>query len=273
MKICILVILYDKRIEDSTTISNLLEIKSNEFSLFIVNNGPKKIEFLEKNERNNIRIKYSEFLENKPLSIVYNEFLNSCDADRYVILDDDSILSKSYINRVFDGNLNTYDLEVPRVFNKKNQIFYPLKDWTVINDEDCYLDYKANDIFSIGSGLIISRRLVSNFKALKLNLFNEAFSFYGVDFSFFWEINRHDFGKLKITSTSVIIHDMSLHGEISDFKMNELYINFALQLRHYPSMVNLKNFIYSLFQTLRSSKLKMTFAMLKAYIYARHPKC
>ena len=63
---------------------------------------------------------------------------------------------------------------------------------------------------------------------------------------------------LKITSVSKIIHDMSLHGDISDFKRNELYMNFALQMRYYPNIVNFKNFIYSLLQLIKKNKLKVS---------------
>lgn len=274
MKICFLVVIYNKKMQDSTTINSLLEIKNNNFFCFIVNNGPVEIDFSGFEGSSNITFNFFEHLDNKPLSIIYNDFIRFYnDADRYVILDDDSILSESFIERVFNKDLSLFDLELPKVFDKHNKLYYPLKNWYPIEKDDIYLNYKDDIIFSIGSGLIISKNLVDFFKHKELNLFNEAFAFYGVDFSFFWELKKYDFGELKITSTAKLIHDMSLHGEISDFKRNELYVGFALQMRYYPSNVNLKNFLYSLYQSIKMKKLNIAIAMLKAYFFGKHPKC
>src|SRR5690606_38106451 len=154
-----------------------------------------------------------------------------------------------------------------------NKLFYPLKNWYPIKENEYCLNYREDCIFSIGSGLIITKNLVNHFKIKNINLFNEAFALYGVDFSLFWELKKYNFGNLKITSVSKIIHDMSLHGDISDFKRNELYMNFALQMRYYLNIVNFKNFIYSLLQLIKKNKLKEVLMMIKVYMLAKHPIC
>lgn len=268
MKICFLVVIYNKSIEESTTLKGLLKLLNSNFNCLVVNNGPKKITPL--NLKN---FDFIEYLDNKPLSIIYNDFIKNYEADRYVILDDDSILCESFIERVFSKNLDLFDLELPKVFDKNNKLFYPLRNWYPIKENEYCLNYREDFIFSIGSGLVITKNLVNHFKIKNINLFNEAFALYGVDFSLFWELRKNNFDNLKITSVSKIIHDMSLHGDISDFKRNELYMNFALQMRYYPNIVNLKNFIYSLLQLIKKNKLKEVLMMIKVYILAKHPKC
>lgn len=274
MKICFLVVVYNKDLCESSTINSLLKISNKNYDCLIVNNGPNKIDLKLNKNSDNAKFNFVEYLDNKPLSIIYNDFfLRYFDFDRYVILDDDSILTNVFIDRVFEDNEIYYDLELPKIFDQNDKLYYPLKNWATISKSEFILNYNEDVIFSIGSGLVVSKKLVNKFKEKKINLFNESFAFYGVDFSFFWELESNDFGELIVTSKSKIIHNMSLHGEISDFKRSELYLNFALQIRHYPSIVNLKNFLYSLFLTLKLKKIRLFFDMLKAYIYARHPRC
>ena len=272
MKICFLVIIYDKDVVESTTIKSLLSITEEDFSCCIVNNGPYSINPPNTQDFKNIDFRFLEYLENKSLSVIYNEFISHySDADRFVILDDDSILAPSFKDVVFSDSKDDFDLELPRILDSNNNVHYPLKNWLPITEE-VILDYKKDVIFSIGSGLVISRNLVNKFKNKNIKLFNESFVFYGVDFSFFWNLNKNDFGDIKIFSRSEIVHDMSLHGEISEFKRSELYINFSLQARHYPSKVNVKNFLYSLIQTIKKRNLSLLFKMVKSYFIGKHPR-
>lgn len=274
MKICFLIVIYNKELLESTTFKSIVEIQDKNFDCLIVNNGPHEINFSILKDFNNINFKYIQCLDNKPLSYLYNNFIKSySQVDRYVILDDDSVFSKSFIKRIFDGGLDSFDLELPKIFDKNNKLYYPLRNWAPIEEHESFFNYKDEDIFSIGSGLIISKKLVNIFNNKNIKLFNEAFAFYGVDFSLFWELKKHNFGELKITSVSKISHDMSLHNEITDFKRKELYINFALQMRYYPSIINLKNFIYCILKSIKMYKISMVISILKAYFFAKHPKC
>lgn len=274
MKVCFLVVVYNKALYESSTINSLLKISDKNYECLIVNNGPNKVNTKLNENSDHAKFDFVEYLDNKPLSIIYNNFfLHYCDFDRYVILDDDSILTDGFIDRVFESNGIYYDLELPKIFDQNDKLYYPLKNWETISKNEFILNYNSDVIFSIGSGLVVSKKLVNKFKEKKINLFNESFAFYGVDFSFFWELQNNNFGELIISSKSKIIHNMSLHGEISDFKRSELYLNFALQIRHYPNIVNLKNFLYSLFLTLKLKKIRLFFNMLKAYICAKHPRC
>nr|BAT23767.1 glycosyl transferase [Klebsiella sp. 6177] len=88
MKTIIAVILYNTQIDDSETIKQLAVNVCDNCILIIVNNGPKKINknsaVLDILVREYIGVEIREYIENKPLSWIYNEVLNGFDSDRYV---------------------------------------------------------------------------------------------------------------------------------------------------------------------------------------------
>ncbi|KJG63630.1 hypothetical protein UA70_10260 [Raoultella planticola] len=90
MKTVIAVILYNKQINDSETLKQLSIIKCDDCSLIIFNNGPKKIKrentlyYELMNAYSNIEIK--EYIQNKPLSQIYNEVLKCWEGDRFIFL-------------------------------------------------------------------------------------------------------------------------------------------------------------------------------------------
>ncbi|EIY5142794.1 hypothetical protein ML091_005605, partial [Klebsiella variicola] len=72
---------------------------------------------------------FEEFLDNKPLSFLYNEVINKYQhADRFILLDDDSLLDANFFFDI-DSNLsseNEVDLQVPKIIDNKTEIeFYP----------------------------------------------------------------------------------------------------------------------------------------------------
>ena len=104
MKISVLVVLYNKIISDSATLRTMLLCNDLcNVDLTVVNNGPKSIpqvqEFLSSNESLFLGIRYIEHLENKPLSKVYNDFIDcNSRSDYYVIIDDDSKLESAFFS-------------------------------------------------------------------------------------------------------------------------------------------------------------------------------
>ncbi|MEQ1106348.1 hypothetical protein, partial [Acinetobacter ursingii] len=235
-----------------------------------VNNGPKLIK-LKINIPYKLTIELINSIQNRPLSSVYNEFIDYYqDFDRYIILDDDTQLNENYISR-FETE-DYYDLELPKIMNSSKEIYYPLKKWKVIGDEENFLINGREDIFSIGSGIIMSKKLVNSFLDKKKKVFNENFVFYGVDFSLFFEINKTDFPVLIITSYTQLLHDMSLHGEVSKDKKYQLYLNYAIQMRHYPSFLTLKTFLYSIYCLLRDKDVRKCYCFFKVFLVGKHPK-
>lgn len=105
MKVAILVVIYDKQLDGSNTLKSLLNVRSGNLFLTIVNNGPNilspdsEIHF-KLNEKFKV-VEVIEHTNNKPLSILYNDFIASMDdADYYILMDDDSILTDEYISMI-----------------------------------------------------------------------------------------------------------------------------------------------------------------------------
>ncbi|BAV11793.1 putative glycosyl transferase family 2 [Moraxella osloensis] len=277
MKVCFLIVIYNKELLDSLSLKTLIKLirQRNEKAICrIVNNGPLEVKKIDSDQYpKNLVIDFQQSISNRPLSKIYNEFLNDyVDNDRFVILDDDSELSENYLHRVFD--IEEFDLELPKIYNEKFDLFYPLVDWKIIHKSLTLMPVNKSEIFSIGSGLIISQKLLKIFRDNSKMLFNENFSLYGVDFSLFWEIKSiKAYNDITITSKSYLIHNMSLHGKINYYKRRELLISFALLFRHYPAMVNFKNFAYRLRESLINREFELVFIMIKIYLSGTHPNC
>lgn len=104
MNTLIAIILYNKEIENSLTINSLLNNSYQNYDLVVINNGPNRINykiFEEAIPQGKIKnFFFEEFLDNKPLSFLYNEVINKYqNADRFILLDDDSLLDANFFLR------------------------------------------------------------------------------------------------------------------------------------------------------------------------------
>lgn len=272
MKVCFLIVIYNKQLDKSTSLKTLIDLMSKRKEmayLRVVNNGPKEI-LNELDYTENIIVDFQQSITNRPLSMIYNDFIKDYDGfDRFIILDDDSKLSKEYIDRIYSSEV--YDLELPKVYNNSNEIISPLLNWKFIDKGRSNLKSSEGFILSVGSGLVIDKSLLYLFKSLEILPFNEALSLYGVDSSFFLELRKKNFSKIIITSKSYIYHNISLHGKISNFKKYELYINYALQMRHYPNLDNFKILSFHILKNLKNKDFKLLKAMFTIYFKGIHP--
>ncbi|MGE6417936.1 glycosyltransferase family 2 protein [Alteromonas macleodii] len=224
MKISVLVVLYNKRIGQSETLKSLSKLETNTFSLHIFNNGPKSLSnneeedvLLNKFEKLNIK----EDIQNRPLSKIYNDFIEENESDTFLILDDDSKISKEIIEISKNTNFDI-DISLPIIISeddKKN--YYPIIDGSTIESEET-LEYKPG-FFSIGSGLLIHKKLKSKFKQYSMKIFDERFALYGVDFSIFRRMNYlyNDGERFKINISGKILHSLSKVNENRDLMRND----------------------------------------------------
>lgn len=88
--IAIVVVLYNKKIDESKTLQSLIEHNLSSVSIKIINNGPEIIE-MDGDVWNQLNDRASEVLfenriENAPLSKLYNQFISSINSDYYIIL-------------------------------------------------------------------------------------------------------------------------------------------------------------------------------------------
>lgn len=185
-KTAILIVLYDKEICDSTTVESLTKLELKGTRLIIHNNGPYEINLTK--EQSHIFKKKGvddvilvNSIENKPLSIIYNDFINAnLDCEIFSIFDDDSEISMNYISILKN---DSFEIELPKILSRvDSKVYYPTVDRNVFSEDGNII---TGDIFSIGSGLTITRTVIDKFNKHKIKLFDEHYALYGVDFSFF----------------------------------------------------------------------------------------
>ncbi|MCW9448034.1 glycosyltransferase family 2 protein [Klebsiella michiganensis] len=275
-KVIILIVLYNKKIEDSTTINSLLNSNTRNLSVIIHNNGPCNVTLTDSLEstfkRNNIDIHVVNCLDNKPLAFLYNDFVNdNTGFDYYCFFDDDTEVNFCYIRNIFDRER---DIELPKIISKTDSLqYYPLLNDAVFTEDGTIA---GNKIFSIGSGLLINRNVVNIFSKYNLSLFDEHFALYGVDFSFFRRLiflkNKGE--RFVITSNSSLQHSLSkVEQKQSTFRRRERLIDFVLTVRHYPTtrlyLALIKRFIIE-FSCLRVGDVIL---MIKTFTTGMHYKC
>ncbi|PRD16798.1 glycosyltransferase family 2 protein [Pantoea coffeiphila] len=275
IKIAIVVVLYNKEINESATIRTLVEKGLNNVYLTIHNNGPKNIaaptEFLELLSLRCIVVNVENCIENKPLSNLYNDFIEShADFDKFILLDDDSEITQSFMDSI---EKDDYDLEIPKIVSRvDNQVYYPISNGHVITD-DCFLDVQGTS--SIGSGLLFTKRLVNVFSKHNLKLFDENYALYGVDVSLFrrmWNLNRK--GEVfKLKTSSSILHSLSrAEGQESAFRSNERLIDYAITARRYPTPRLYASFLKRGLKQLVGMRFREFFQMCGYFISGVHPR-
>ncbi|MBA5599882.1 glycosyl transferase [Pectobacterium aroidearum] len=284
MKTIILVILYGKDDFDSETFCCLLNCEHDFFNydLYIFNNGPnaligKKSLFLDslKNKFDNVFIK--EDLSNRPLSVIYNEFMKKSDYDRYIIFDDDTSIHDSFFNDIDKQYNNNIDIQLPIINSKSNgKSYYPVINSSFIGDIK-KID-RSQDVYSIGSGLVFYHRLIKKFEKYEMELFDNRFALYGVDYSFFRRLVllKNKGMDVNIYIASKLNHSMSgVNASIEPWREKERLYDHVLTLKYYSkgSFVKwLKLFRMSFFYLVKA-KFNLSFMVLYIYMKGIHPRC
>ncbi|UFT95770.1 hypothetical protein [Pectobacterium carotovorum] len=277
MKTNVLVVLYSKECDDSTTLNSLINLSNVNTTLTVFNNGPLAIKkdsvFLNKLKKNFSDLVFIEDLNNKPLSCIYNDFLKNSLYSRYVIFDDDTIVPMDYLSYV---NNNDVDIRIPIIKSKAGKIVYPKKRGGVLDEEGIYDD---NDfIYTVGSGLVIYKTLINKFFYYNNDLFDERYALYGVDVSLFRRINliKNKGCHIKIQIANIISHSMSnLEEKPSEFRRVERLIDNVITLRSYPESFSSSFFFFirMLFKRFLLFRYKEVFIMFKILMSGVHPRC
>ncbi|MCG8706884.1 glycosyl transferase [Brenneria sp. 4F2] len=274
--IVILVVLYNKKIEDSTTIRTLCENNLNKTTLIIHNNGPHAVDFPDSISRK-IKEKFDDVIflnttENKPLSFLYNDTIDKYDStEKFVFFDDDSQVTDSFVRALYADD---YDIEMPRIISlSDNLIYYPQANGKVVQEDD---ELDPFNLFSIGSGLIIHRRLIDKFRKNRIKLFDEHYALYGVDFSLFRNIYAlHKSGEVfNLKTSSFLYHSLSrTEGKDPPFRKLERLIDFALTVRWYPSLKLYFIFFAKCIRAIFFLRWNEASVIISTYIRGNHPRC
>ncbi|MCF1282590.1 glycosyltransferase family 2 protein [Acinetobacter pittii] len=275
-KTALVVIVYGKALEDALTIQSLLGFERKLDHLLIVNNGPTVIDensaVLSALAQKHHHVVLENQVQNKPLSWIYNDFIQQYDADYYVLFDDDTEINIEYQNILFTAQ--DIDIELPKIISMSDNVqYYPLVNGA-IEQKDGIIS-NAKEIFSIGSGLVISKGVKLYFIENKMELFDSHFALYGVDFSFFRKINciEQKSKVFNISSRSYINHSLSrAEKEISEWREKERLYDLVLTLKYYYSYAELR-ILKLFFKKILGGKMNDALLVLRTAFNGAHPRC
>ncbi|MEX9823103.1 glycosyltransferase family 2 protein [Raoultella planticola] len=282
MKTIITVILYNKEMDDSETLRQLIHSLCDDCNLLIINNGPKHIKVKDKiynrlvNSFNDVEVK--EYIDNRPLSWIYNDVLKHSVADRYIFLDDDSHLDPLFFDKINGCYNKSIDLQLPLIFETTDKkLYYPLVEKQVFNGQDGDIINARLNILSIGSGLVIYKSIIEKFSSNNLELFDEKFALYGVDFSFFRRMQSvAKNNAINVQIVSFIEHSLSRTStDYNEWRHRERLYDSALSIRFYS-----KNAFFSILRLLKliskeimSYRINNVFLIIKTFWVGKHPRC
>lgn len=271
MRISILVVLYNRQINESETLRTLQEIDQpiDNCKLIIWNNGPTDLlsSDIVPFENLGLDCHIVETLENRPLSHIYNEFIQENESEKYIILDHDSSLSVEYWTAV---NSMDDSLLLPKVISQ-GKVCSPNK--LPANG----LRFRPRQkLAAITSGMVLSNDLVKKVKAMYGDVFDKHYAFYGIDTTFMLRMR-----KLALCDQIRVIdgfsHSLSKHEDESEatklFRAREMAISTALITRHYTSYSSIRRFIKSIFRSIRKENNYPIKDMFNALISGKHPRC
>lgn len=282
-RINILVVLYGKALTESHTLLSLLKFDCSLFNLTIINNGPKPLTeegaFYERLKSNFNQFELMNRVENMPLSIAYNSFIDAHpDADKYVFLDDDTELTESFISRLTDCD-SSYDVETPKIISSDMSsedivIHYPVENNIPVSEKR---NVDPGSVLSIGSGLILSRQFVLKFQAANVSVFDNHYALYGVDYSLFRKMRKlmAKGVNFEVTSFSTINHSLSRlqKGTPSKHTQRERLYDVILSARHYPDKVYITGLIKSVLCAVKNLEFTLAFHIVATFIKGYHPRC
>lgn len=277
-KIALVVVVYGKTLEQSLTIKDLVNFKYSLDYLLIVNNGPNYIiddEMIKKLHQVHHRVDLKNELQNKPLSWIYNDFIQDYNADYYVLFDDDTEINEQYQDVLF--NLKDIDVELPKIRSIIDGIiYYPRIDGKILDEKQ--KNITSENIYSIGSGLIISKNIKYFFGEKQKEVFDSHYAFYGVDTAFFRNLNacskKGDI--FLISSTSYLNHALSISEEEMPYWREKEYLyDNILTMRHYSKNAFKRNtkFIKLVVKKLIKFKFKEALLIIRTFLKGKHPRC
>lgn len=279
MSSIVLVVIYNKLLNQSNTVKSIAN--SDYFGdVVIFNNGPNQLMYEDDYlfchmKEKGCSIKIVEDLSNRPLSVIYNDFLNYSGYDYYFIFDDDTEFDSSFFEEKWQTNADISLPIIKSVTTKK--IYYP-----IIDNKTYVMNQKlqnSQEIISIGSGLMINSSLIGKFRRNKLNLFDERFALYGVDYSVFRRINllKNKNENINFDISGVLLHSLSRIDEekYSKFRNKERAIDLLLTKMYYPrrfGFFNLLSILKTLFTQLIKKDFCVFYVLIKVLILKSHPR-
>jgi hypothetical protein len=236
----ILILLYNKEISSSGTVTSLLasHFQFNKTRIVLWNNGPKELSNKDCSmlESLGYDVVIKETINNESLAVIYNQFLAENKADKYILLDDDSNLTESYIAASSEITSNTLGMPLITFLDKPR---YPK-----VSRKRCSLNTtftKKDKVVTIGSGLVIGDNIVQKLREKYDNfVFDQRFYLYGIDTTFCHRVFVSGLGE-TIKIIPGFDHRLSLFEketeEKTNFRKRERSCEKGLRLRYYTSFL------------------------------------
>lgn len=256
--ISILVLLYGKSLTQSKTIDSLKlisDMKNNSINIVIWNNGPKGIincDLIEILREKYYNVELVETLENRALSKVYNDFISSYMSKRYMILDDDTSFGRNFFNDVLTSDVDNVLLPV---IQSDGTYCGPMVNGNPVTPG--YICGNYNNIEAIGSGLVVSEKIIIKLLETYSSVFDERFFLYGVDSTFFLRIEKLSLQKY-VKVVSEIEHSLSRLESESETK-----IKFRLKERSYSRAMIIRYYYHMPYSILMATKLIIKNLLIK----------
>ena len=154
-KIFLVLVLYKTKLEDSRTIKSLSLYLKNNIDIFVFDNSPNPQYNKEFFTHGIFNVHYQCNTLNPGLAFAYNEALKYAslyNKEWVLLLDQDTELTKEYIEEISSINLDDFSIEIvaiiPKVFSSKNKLISPSK----INIDNGLI---KSSITGINSGTIL----------------------------------------------------------------------------------------------------------------------
>lgn len=286
VKTIVAVVIFGKQPTDSLTLKKLYSIKNINYKLLIINNGPAMVtidDSLLQSFLNNkgIELSIENYIENRPLSIIYNEVIsNNKVFERFVLFDDDSDLDDDFFSDLDATVQSNTDLQLPVILDK-GVIYYPVINGKPVQEQCMHsmnkLEY-SDGLFSIGSGLVIYNSLVEKFNSINMKLFDDRFALYGVDYSLFRRLSmlRNLHIDVNIIISSKINHSLSrIDDKFSPWRHKERLYDIVLTEKYYS-----KNIFSSLLSLIKLSMVELlkgrgrnVSLIIYTFFIGHHPRC
>ncbi|AOR63327.1 glycosyltransferase family 2 protein [Pectobacterium wasabiae] len=280
MKIAAVVVLYNSKILNSETITNLFKSLKNDIELTIViwNNGPSTLEkediqqYLERCKEQNIKSEIYQDCRNISLSMIYNFFIeNNPDNDYYTIFDQDTLISKDFFKNIYDNK--NYHVILPLIYSPNDET--KIKSPSYPDHKPFhYGEFNLGDCYAIGSCISFSSHLVSLIKSTGTKCFDERYAFYRVDTEFFNNIKK--FNSLKGICVGKTLHHLSEKDDpqkMHESKKLEVGYDKLLSRIYNRKKILLKNIIYCINLKIKYKISLLGFIkLIQCAITKKHPR-
>lgn len=268
---------------DSSTLNSLssLELSGGDYTLVVINNGPKEIIHESGNLFSSFKNVFFEcFLENLPLSKLYNYLIKKYnDFDRFIFFDDDTSVPHDFFSSLDELYEFGIDMQLPKIISSYDQVaYYPLVNGEV--DSSIFRNYLPGDeVYSIGSGMVIYKSLLDKLSTCNELPFDERFALYGVDMSIFRIMRKVYFDNdlsFQLQLASEINHSLSRVSDVDNtFRKRERIYDSVLSSLNYPQSLfkTFKIMIKSLWYCFSNVDVICFSNLVKIFFSKKHPRC